>query len=112
MIIRLMRRCAPSSLRRFVLRAEKVNKSLDFFVSGLTLWTSAARRDAVTPIGGFVMKHFQSRFGLYVTLFAATLGLSSAAQCSVMDYLRMLNPRVLKQLDTDMVRLVNELPNL
>jgi len=41
-----------------------------------------------------------------------TLTASSAAQCSVMDYLRMLNPRVLKQLDTDTVRLVNELPNI
>ncbi len=43
---------------------------------------------------------------------ALTLVLAPAARCDLMDYLRLLRPKVLKELDTDTVRLVNELPNL
>jgi PQQ system protein len=58
------------------------------------------------------MKRFQSRNVLFLATLACTLGLGTAGRCDLMDYLRLLNPRVLKQLDTDTVRLVNELPNL
>ena len=58
------------------------------------------------------MKHCHSHSVLLLTMLACTLGLGTAGRCDLMDYLRLLNPRVLKQLDTDVVRLVNELPNL
>jgi PQQ system protein len=49
---------------------------------------------------------------LFLPVLALTLTLDAVARCDVEDYLKLLRPRVLKQLDADMVRLVNELPNL
>ena len=57
------------------------------------------------------MRHCQL-LKLFAPVLALTLMSSTVGRCDLMDYVRMLNPRVLKQLDTDMVRLVNELPNL
>jgi PQQ system protein len=49
---------------------------------------------------------------LLLPVLAFTLALGTSARCDVDDYLKLARPRVLKQLDADMVRLLNELPNL
>jgi PQQ system protein len=49
---------------------------------------------------------------IFSLVLVLMLSFGTTGQCGLTDYLKLLRPKVLKQLDADMVRLVNELPSV